>query len=172
MHGCNHVYTQKSDKSDIFNYGGNSEFFGLEYKIQLQKIKIGMNKFENNKIKIRSFFAPNHIYDINTLKALKESDVKIIIDGYGLFPYFKHELLFIPQLFYKEIILPFGIQSTQLHINYWDDKYFKNFENFIKKNEMKIINLDYILDITNPNYLQKITNFLVEKTLKTARLLK
>ena len=103
---------------------------------------------------------------------LKESDVKIIIDGYGLFPYFKHELLFIPQLFYKEIILPFGIQSTQLHINYWDDKYFKNFENFIKKNEMKIINLDYILDITNPNYLQKITNFLVEKTLKTARLLK
>tara|TARA_B100001063_G_scaffold240588_2_gene265823 strand:- start:582 stop:1346 length:765 start_codon:yes stop_codon:yes gene_type:complete len=172
MHGCNHVYTENSDKSDIFNYGGNSEFFGLEYKVQLQKIKIGINKFENNKIKIRSFFAPNHIYDINTLRALKESDVKIIIDGYGLFPYFKHELLFIPQLFYKEIILPFGIQSTQLHINYWDDKYFKNFENFIKKNEMKIINLDYILDITNPNYLQKITNYFVEKTLKTARLFK
>jgi len=172
MHGCNHVYTEKSDKSDIFNYGGNSEFFGLEYKIQLQKIKIGIKKFENNKIKIRSFFAPNHIYDINTLKALKDSDVKIIIDGYGLFPYFKHELLFIPQLFYKEMILPFGIQSTQLHINYWDDKYFKNFENFIKKNEMKIINLDYILDITNPNYLQKITNYFVEKTLKTARFFK
>ncbi len=172
MHGCNHVYTEKSDKSDIFNYGGNSEFFGLEYKIQLQKIKIGIKKFENNKIKVRSFFAPNHIYDINTLRALKDSDVKIIIDGYGLFPYFKHELLFIPQLFYKEIILPFGIQSTQLHINYWDDKYFKNFENFIKKNEMKIINLDYILDITNPNYLQKIINYFVEKTLKTVRFFK
>ena len=24
MHGCNHLYTQKSDKRDIFNYGGNS----------------------------------------------------------------------------------------------------------------------------------------------------
>ena len=90
------------------------------------------------------------------------------IDGYGLFPYFKYDLLFIPQLFYKEIILPLGIQSTQLHINYWDDKYFDNFKNFIKKNEKKIINLDYIIDITNPNNLQKITNYLVEKTLKTA----
>ena len=106
------------------------------------------------------------------MKALKESGVNIIIDGYGLFPYFKYDLLFIPQLFYKEIILPLGIQSTQLHINYWDDKYFDNFKNFIKKNEKKIINLDYIIDITNPNNLQKITNYLVEKTLKTARFFK
>ncbi len=172
MHGFNHVYTQKSDKRDIFNYGGNSEFYGLEYEEQLKKIETGLEKFKSSKIKVRSFFAPNHIYDNNTLKALKESGVNIIIDGYGLFPYFKYDLLFIPQLFYKEIILPLGIQSTQLHINYWDDKYFDNFKNFIKKNEKKIINLDYIIDITNPNNLQKITNYLVEKTLKTVRFFK
>ena len=35
MHGCNHLYTQKSDKNDIFNYGGDSEFYGLEYLKQL-----------------------------------------------------------------------------------------------------------------------------------------
>ena len=45
MHGCNHVYTQKSDKRDIFNYGGNSEFYGLEYEKQLKKIKTGLEKF-------------------------------------------------------------------------------------------------------------------------------
>ena len=39
MHGCNHLYTQKSDKNDIFNYGGNSEFYGLNYHTQLEKIK-------------------------------------------------------------------------------------------------------------------------------------
>ena len=38
--------------------------------------------------------------------------------------------MFIPQLFYKEIFLPFSIQSTQIHLNNWDDDYFKNFENF------------------------------------------
>tara|TARA_E500000178_G_scaffold268567_1_gene266225 strand:+ start:1421 stop:2185 length:765 start_codon:yes stop_codon:yes gene_type:complete len=172
MHGCNHLYTQRSDKKDLFNYGGNSEFYGLSYDEQLLKIKTGLEEFKRRNIKVRSFFAPNHIYDKNTLKALKECDIKIIIDGYGLFPYFYNEILFIPQLFYKEIILPFGIQSTQMHINEWNNDVYKNFELLIKKNYKKIISLDYIFDITNPNILQNFTNYLVEITLKTVRLFK
>ena len=172
MHGCNHLYTQKSDKNDIFNYGGNSEFYGLDYSMQLNKIKTGLEEFKKREIKVRSFFAPNHIYDSNTLKALKDSDIKIIIDGYGLFPYYKNEILFIPQLFYKEIFLPFGIQSTQMHINEWNDEAYKNFEIFVKKNYSKILNLNNIIEIANPNSLQNLTNYLVEKTLKTVRLFK
>ena len=172
MHGCNHLYTQKSDKNDIFNYGGNSEFYGLDYSMQLNKIKTGLEEFKKRKIKVRSFFAPNHIYDSNTLKALKDSDIKIIIDGYGLFPYYKNEILFIPQLFYKEIFLPFGIQSTQMHINEWNDEAYNNFEIFVKKNYSKILNLNNIIEVTNPNYLQNLTNYLIEKTLKTVRLFK
>ena len=170
MHGCNHLYTQKSDKNDIFNYGGNSEFYGLDYSMQLNKIKTGLEEFKKREIKVRSFFAPNHIYDSNTLKALKDSDIKIIIDGYGLFPYYKNEILFIPQLFYKEIFLPFGIQSTQMHINNWNNKNYSNFEKFIKKNYKKIVNLDHVINVANPNFLQNLTNYFVEKTLKTARL--
>ena len=172
MHGCNHLYTQKSDKKDIFNYGGDSEFYGLDYSTQLNKIKIGLEEFKKREIKVRSFFAPNHIYDSNTLKALKDSDIKIIIDGYGLFPYYKNEILFIPQLFYIEIFLPFGIQSTQMHINEWNDKTYKNFEVFVEKNYSKSLSLNDIIDIANPNSLQNLTNYLVEKTLKTARLFK
>lgn len=172
MHGCNHLYTQKSDKNDIFNYGGNSEFYGLDYSTQLNKIKTGLEEFKKREIKVRSFFAPNHIYDSNTLKALKDSDIKIIIDGYGLFPYYKNKILFIPQLFYKEIFLPFGIQSTQMHINEWNDEAYKNFEIFVEKNYSKILNLNNIIEIANPNSLQNLTNYLVEKTLKTVRLFK
>ena len=92
MHGCNHLYTQKSNKQDLFNYGGDSEFYGLEYDEQFKKIKIGLEKFKKENINIRSFFAPNHIYDYNTLKALKNSQIKIVIDGYGLFPFYKDEI--------------------------------------------------------------------------------
>ena len=169
MHGCNHLYTQESDKKDIFNYGGHSEFYNLSYNSQLKKIKTGLEEFEKRKIKIRSFFAPNHIYDDNTLKALKDSNIKIIIDGYGLFPYYRNEILFIPQLFYKEIALPFGIQSTQMHINNWNEKDYKNFETFIIKNYKKIVNLDYIIKITDSNSFKKIINYIVEKILKTIR---
>ncbi len=170
MHGYNHLYTQTSfKKEDIFGYGGNSEFYGLSYSEQLGKIRSGLEEFKMRNIEIRSFFAPNHIYDHNTLKALKDSNIKIIIDGYGLFPFFKDEILFIPQLFYKEILLPFGIQSTQMHINDWNENNFLDFNIFIQKNQSKITDLNYIIDITNPNIIQNLTNYFVEKTLKTVR---
>jgi predicted deacetylase len=170
MHGHTHLYDQQTFKKDIFNYGGGSEYFGLDYKNQLEKIQSGLEVFKKNKINIRSFFAPNHTYDLNTIKSLKESNIKIIIDGYGLFPYYKYEILFIPQLFYKEIILPFGIQSTQIHINFWDKNYLENFKVFIEKNNKKIVDLDYIIRLSNSNFLQNFINFSVEKTLKTIRI--
>lgn len=169
MHGCNHLYTQKSNKKDLFNYGGDSEFYGLNYDEQFKKIKLGLEKFKKENIVVRSFFAPNHIYDNNTLKALKNSKIKIVIDGYGLFPFYKDEILFIPQLFYKEICLPFGIQSTQIHLNNWDDNYYENFQTFIEKQKNKITDLDYILNLNNPTKFQNFTNYLVEKTLKSVR---
>ena len=59
--------------------------------------------------------------------------------------------------------MPFGIQSTQMHINYWNKKNFEDFENLIDKINKQIINLDYIIDISNPNSFQSVTNYLVEK---------
>ncbi len=169
MHGYSHLYTQKSDKKDIFNYGGNSEFYGLNYHEQLDKIKNGIIEFEKRGIQIRSFFAPNHIYDEITLRALKDCNINIVIDGYGLFPFFKNGILFIPQLFYREILLPFGIQSTQIHLNYWSQTDFNQFEQFIKKNADKILHLDYILNLEKPNLIKNTINYTLEKTIKTIR---
>ena len=172
MHGYSHLYERQTNRKDIFNYGGGSEFFGLDYENQLNKIKSGLEKFREKNISIRSFFAPNHTYDFNTLKALDTSGIRIVIDGYGLFPYFKFNLFFIPQLFYREIMLPFGIQSTQIHLNYWDDKYFSHFENFINKNYNKIVDLNYILNLGKSNLLKNTINYSVEKTLKVLRRLR
>ena len=94
MHGYSHLYERQTNKKDIFNYGGGSEFFGLDYENQLNKIKSGLEKFREKNISIRSFFAPNHTYDSNTLKALDKSGIRIVIDGYGLFPYSKFNLIF------------------------------------------------------------------------------
>ena len=92
-----------------------------------------------------------------------------MIDGYGLFPFFKNGILFIPQLFYREILLPFGIQSTQIHLNYWSQTDFNQFEQFIKKNADKILHLDYILNLEKPNLIKNTINYTLEKTIKTIR---
>ena len=56
-----------------------------------------------------------------------------------------------------------------MHINYWDNKYLQNFENFIYKNHNKIIDIDYILNLSEPNFFKNGINYSVEKALKAIR---
>ena len=170
MHGFTHVYDNETFKKDYFNYGGKSEFFGHSYQEQYSRINKSLKIFEREKINIRSFFAPNHTYDLNTFNALKNNKINNIIDGYGLIPFKMHGLNFIPQLFYKEILLPFGIQSTQIHLNYWSDKDFLKFENFIIKNKSKIITFDTSLKKISENNFYKFINWSVKQGLKFIRM--
>ena len=172
MHGFSHVYDKKTNRKDYFGYGGGTEFCGHNFETQELRIEKGLQIFKQEKINIRSFFAPNHTYDENTFLALKNSGVKHVIDGYGLIPYTEKNLNFIPQLFYKEIMLPFGIQSTQIHLNYWNKLNYKNFENFILKNNNKIINFEKCIEKINNNFFSKIINFGTKKAIKGVRLLR
>ena len=156
MHGYSHVYDKNSKKDDYFNYGGGSEFFGHTLENQSIKIKNGLKKFDEENIKIRTFFAPNHTYDKNTFLALKDAGIKEIIDGYGLFPYEENDIKFIPQLFHKVICLPFGIQSTQIHLNYWKNKDFDKFEKFVQKNADKVISYDEALIKTRNDFFSNV----------------
>ena len=172
MHGSTHVYDKICENEDYFGYSGESEFCGHPLEKQTFKIKNGLKKFNDEKIKIRSFFAPNHTYDNNTFVALKNSGINEIIDGYGLMPYTENGLKFIPQLFYKLFILPFGIQTTQIHLNYWNQKDFDIFEKFIIKNSNKIISYDQALEKINNNLFYKLINILIKKTLQIKRIMK
>jgi len=169
MHGYNHLYGTKTNKKDYFGYGGGSEFYGLPLSDQKLKIKKGIKKFKSEGLEIRSFFAPNHTYDVNTFKALSDCNINNIIDGYGLFPYNDKNLNFIPQLFYKEIMLPFGIQSTQVHLNYWNESNYRNFDKFLRKNQKKIISFDEVIKKIKTGFFIKTTNYTLKNCLKIIR---
>ena len=157
-------------KSDYFNYGGGSEFFGHSLEVQETRIKNGLEKFRKEKIKIRSFFAPNQTYDENTFIALKNCGIKEVIDGYGLMPYTEKNIKFIPQLFEKVVLLPFGIQSTKLHLHNWTDADYDNFQSFIKKNSDKIISYDHALSKINDSFFYNILRIITSKILKLKRI--
>ena len=167
MHGYTHLYDTNTNKKDYFNYGGRSEFFGHSIENQIEKIKNGLKVFEKNNINIRVFYAPNHTYDKNTFEALKIAGINQVIDGYGLIPYIENEIKFIPQLFYKPILLPFGIQSTQIHLNYWNNDDFNKFEKFVEQNLNKIISYDQALSKVNKSLKISVMNYLVKNILKT-----
>ena len=85
-------------------------------------------------------------------------------------PYMENEIKFVPQLFEKVILLPLGIQSTQLHLNTWKQEDFNNFEKFIDKNSNKIITYDQALQKINNNFFYKFINVLSKKFLRLKRI--
>ena len=172
MHGYSHVYDSVAqNKKDYFKHGGGSEFYGHSFEEQKNRLQKGLKKFENENVKIRAFFAPNHIYDENTFLALKSLGIKQVIDGYGLFPYEENGIIFTPQLFYENIFIPFGLQSTQIHLNTWTDQDFINFKNFIEQKHNKIICYDKMLNNISNNFVSYTSRFLISKLLKIKRLM-
>ncbi len=172
MHGYSHDYVTDTQKKDFLKLGGKSEFYGVSLEDQIQKIKKGLEIFNQNGVRVRSFFAPNHTYDLNTFRALKECKIKIVVDGYGIQPYHEYNLIFIPQLFYRLFLLPFSFQTTQLHINEWSDENFEKFEKFVVKNHKKIISCETMIQSVSDNFLIKIINQLTKFTLITYRKIK
>ena len=106
---------------------------------------------------------------MNTLVALKKFGILEILDGYGLAPYEKHNIKFIPQLFYKTFTLPFGIQSFQIHLNYLSKSELDDFINFIEINCNNFLSYDEVLAKINNNIYYSAIRIFVEKLLKLKR---
>ena len=86
-------------------------------------------------------------------------------------PYTVNDIKFVPQLFYKLYLLPFGIQSTQIHLNYWNDEDFKLFEKFVKKNNKKIIDSKLAFSKNSNHLFFKILKKFLKNILKLKRLI-
>jgi len=144
MHGYQHRYVTKS--GGMLNLHQESEFSNLSYIIQLEKIKKGKEIIERNKIKTNIFIAPGHSFDKNTLRALKIMEFKYISDGIALWPFQKHELIWVPQVSGRILKFPFGIITFCLHTNNFTNKDFLQIESFIKQSQQNIVDFHWALD--------------------------
>ena len=151
MHGYNHVYI--SDKSDFLSFNKQSEFAGVDYKIQRDKIKKAWEAFKKEGVESIIWVAPSHTFDKNTLKALKKfTKIDTISDGIALFPFKKYGFKWIPQQLWKFRKMPFGVWTGCFHPNTMTDIEFKKLEKFIKDNYRNFI------DINDLTYKKTILN--------------
>ena len=77
--GHQHIFI--SQHKGMVNNRVGSEFAGLSYEKQLEKILAGQKILKEHGIETDVFFAPAHSYDLNTLRALKKAGFKYISDG-------------------------------------------------------------------------------------------
>ena len=123
-----------------------SEFAGVPLDKQKEKIHKGVEKCKEHGIKPKYFFAPSHTFDKNTLVALREeSDIRIISDTIGRFPYKFKEFYFIPQITGHCVKMPLnGIYTFCFHPNVMDDIAFSKLECFLNMYGKQFIGFDEI----------------------------
>ena len=139
QHGTFHCYETKD--SGILGINPFSEFAGLSYDAQFQKLQTGKLILEENGIRTDIFMAPGHTYDNNTLKALKESGFSVITDGLSSKPYLEEEILCIPCRL-RGFKRPSGMDTVCLHTNLMDEQDMAELEAFCKTNQDVMVPFD------------------------------
>lgn len=129
MHGYEHRYVTKDGGINPVNK--RSEFAGLPYAEQAEKIRKGYQILKEHSILPDIFFAPSHTFDINTLIALKEeTPIRIISDTVAWDVYKDGDFWFIPQQSGRARKLPFKTITFCYHPNAMSDNDFVVLESF------------------------------------------
>ena len=146
MHGYHHQFEIKAD--GLVTKNKISEFAGLPYEKQLEKIRRGKEILESHGIVTDVFFAPAHSYDDNTLRALKSCGFKYVSDGLSSKPYLRKGITLlpcrsggIPRMEKKE-----GFITAVMHAHEWvrEEKQIelKKFEGLLSKYVDEIVDFD------------------------------
>lgn len=142
QHGYDHRYTTQD--SGILGINPFSEFAGLPYKQQCDKIKKGQKILAENGISSTIFMAPGHTFDKNTLKALKENGFLYVTDGYSNQCYVRNGLCFIPCTQSTPRLVS-GVDTVCYHTNHMTPSDFLQLENFIRENREKVKDFSQVL---------------------------
>lgn len=167
LHGFSHKYITRD--SGIFGINKKSEFAGLSYDLQNEKVRKGKLIFEQNGLKIDAFMAPAHSLDHTTLEVLVNNNIKTITNGFCLYPYYYKEIFFVPQLFATPRKMPFGVYTWCLHPNTMDEDSIQRLEEFIKANKENIISFDDAKKYATNRFFAKFTGLIIKGLLTILR---
>ena len=115
QHGYTHVYD--SDAPNLLRMANRSEFAGHPVQVQAARLAAGAEIMSHEGVRSSAFMAPGHTFDRATIDALKRTGFTSVTDGYGLWPYRRHGLTFVPQLFSRPLHVGAGLYTVCLHLN-------------------------------------------------------
>jgi peptidoglycan/xylan/chitin deacetylase (PgdA/CDA1 family) len=114
LHGYQHTYVNA--EAGILRLNRRSEFAGLSYEDQFEKLRKGLEIFDREGVHADAWVAPAHSFDWVTVSALTALGIHVISDGMALGPYRDpHGNVWIPQQFANMRPMPFGIWTFCYH---------------------------------------------------------
>lgn len=100
QHGCRHLYLPEAKRRYFQkSHSLHTEWAGVDSEVQKEMMREGYNLLRAHGLFPTGFFAPAHTFDANTVAACKLiPELKFISDGYGLMPYRKAGMTFLPSI--------------------------------------------------------------------------
>lgn len=123
MHGYQHLMHHTESKM-VLPFYKRSEFTGLPYEEQAEKIRQSWYLFTAHGIEPTVWIAPAHCFDWLTLKAIQaETSIRIVSDGIARNQYYEAGFYWIPQQLWSLTEKNDGLWTVCLHPNTMTDQH-------------------------------------------------
>lgn len=117
MHGYQHLM-HHTDAEMVLPFYRRSEFAGLGYDAQAEKIRRSWELFVGQGIEPTVWIAPAHCFDRLTLEAIRnETPIRIVSDGIARDQYFEDGFYWVPQQLWNPTEKSSGLWTICLHPN-------------------------------------------------------
>ncbi len=144
QHGYEHRLRYYTEHRKYFqlSHGSKTEFAGGAVDIQKEMLKAGYDIMCSQGVYPICFYAPCHTFDRATVQAINELNIYLFVsDGYGLKPYRKKGVLFLPSIF-DSPHRGCGIMTFVLHPSYMKEIDFEWLEIFLQQYNKSFINAE------------------------------
>jgi peptidoglycan/xylan/chitin deacetylase (PgdA/CDA1 family) len=140
LHGYQHTYV--NGEPGLLRLNRQSEFAGLAYETQLEKLRQGLAVFAREGLRAEAWVAPSHSFDWATVAALAAAGIRTISDGMGLAP-FTDPLgsVWVPQQFASMRPMPFGIWTFCYHLDSFTGSDMATFRTRLRQLRPRMISL-------------------------------
>ena len=143
LHGYQHRLVTQG--SEIGPPVGFSEFAGLPMEQQETKLRRALEIFARENVTADLWIAPAHSFDARTIAVLCRLELRVISDGFFLWPHTDNLGIFwIPQQLWGFRLRPTGVWTVCYHHNAWGPAALSKFEEDLKRYHRAILSFDAI----------------------------
>lgn len=144
LHGYQHRYV--TCHPGVVTVRKKSEFAGVPAIEQEEKLRQGMQIFNQQGITSRVWIAPSNSFDANTVSLLPKFGITMICDGHFRFPFLDRSNMFwVPHQLFGFRPAPSGVWTVCYHHNQWTAADLRKFQEDLDHYGAQISSLDDIV---------------------------
>jgi len=148
LHGYQHLYETR--EAGLMGINAISEFAGLPYEVQRDKIERALSVFAREGVQADAFVAPAHSLCAITVRVLVECGIRVISDGLYWRPVSSMGALWVPQQMWRFRAMPTGVWTICLHHNHFSRSALAELATDIHRYREDVVSLDAVVSAYVP----------------------